>query len=135
MRTNGQANDFGGLFSKYAFNANQLADICSDYTLIVWWADAMRDMAVALSAMQSYLAQHPQWDPQDNTFKKLRSSLEQTMASVSSNTRDEFAEPWGLLAMDLASRQKSAKTLQLVCPRVTLVVSNTGAQAMAAPLA
>jgi hypothetical protein len=135
MRTNGQANEFGGLFSKYAFNANQLADICSDYTLIVWWADAMRHMAVALSAVQSYLAQHPQWDPQDNTFKKLRLSLEQTMTSVSSNTRDEFAEPWGLLAMDLASGQKSAKTLQLVCPRITLVISNAGAQAMAAPLA
>jgi hypothetical protein len=135
MRANGQANNFGGLFNKYAFNANQLADICSDYTLIVWWAAAMRDMAAALSAMQSYLAQHPQWDPQDNTFKRLRSNLEQTMASVTSNTRDEFAEPWGLLAMDLASRQKSAKTLQLVCPRITLVVSNGGVQAMAAPLA
>jgi hypothetical protein len=135
MRTNGQANDFGGLFNKYAFNANQLADICSDYTLIVWWADAMRNMASALSAMQSYLSQRQHWDPQDNTFKKLRSHLEQTMASVSSNTRDEFAEPWGLLAMDLASCHKCAKTLQLVCPRITLVGSNSGVQAMAAPLA
>jgi hypothetical protein len=132
MRSQGQANDFGGLFGSYGFNTNQLADIGSDYTLIVWWADAMHDMAVALSNLLSYMAQHPQWDPQDNAFKRLRSSLDQTMATVSKNTKDQFAEPWGLLAMDLASGQKSAKGFQLICPRLTLALSNSGAQAKAA---
>jgi hypothetical protein len=132
MRSAGQSNDFGGLFSNYAFNANQLADIFSDYTLIVWWAGAMHDMAVALTSLLGYMAQHPQWDPQDNTFKKLRSSLDQTMATVSKNTKTQFAEPWGLLAMDLASGQKSAKGLQLICPRLTLVLSSSGPQAKAA---
>jgi hypothetical protein len=132
MRSAGQGNDFGGLFSNYAFNTNQLADIFSDYTLIVWWAGAMHDMAVALSSLLGYLAQHPQWDPQDNAFKKLRSSLDQTMAKVSKNTKDQFAEPWGLLAIDLASGHKSTKALQLICPRLTLALSNSGPQAKAA---
>jgi hypothetical protein len=132
MRSAGQSNDFGGLFSNYAFNTNQLADIFSDYTLIVWWADAMHDMAVALTNLLGYMAQHPQWDPQDNAFKKLRSSLDQTMATVSKNTKAQFAEPWGLLAMDLASGQRSAKGLQLICSRLTLALSNSGPQAKGA---
>jgi hypothetical protein len=132
MCSAGQGNDFGGLFSAYAFNTNQLADIVSDYTLIVWWAEAMHDTAVALSSLLGYMAQHPQWDPQDNAFKKLRSSLDQTMATVSKNTKAQFAEPWGLLAMDLASGQRSAKGLQLICSRLTLALSNNGPQAKAA---
>jgi hypothetical protein len=132
MRSQGQANVFGGLFSNYAFNTNQLADIGADYTLIVWWANAMHDTAVALSSLLGYMAQHPQWDPQDNVFKKLRANLDKTMATVSKNTKDQFAEPWGLLAMDLASGQRSAKGLQLICPRLTLALSNSGGQAKAA---
>lgn len=128
MRSAGQANDFGGLFHKYAFNSNQLADIGSDYTLIVWWADAMHDMAVSLSSLLGYIVQYPEWDPQDNVFKKLRSNLDETMAKVSKNTKDQFAEAWGLLVMDLASGQKSVKGLQLICPHVTLALSNSGAQ-------
>ena len=132
MRSAGQSNDFGGLFSNYAFNTNQLADIFSDYTLIVWWAGAMHDTAIALTNLLGYMVQHPQWDPQDNAFKKLRSSLDQTMATVSKNTKSQFAEPWGLLAMDLASGQRSAKGLQLICSRATLALSNGGPQAKAA---
>jgi hypothetical protein len=132
MRAAGQPNDFGGLFNQNNFSANQLADICADYTLIVWWAGSMHNMAVALSNLLTYLAQHPQWDPEDNGFKQRRSKLDQTMASVSKNTKDEFAEPWGLVAMDLTSGQKADKTLQLVCPRITLALSNRPPQAKAA---
>jgi len=132
MRKAGQPNNFGGVFNSFGFNANQLADINSDYTLIVWWADAMHDMAVALSTLLGYIAQHPQWDPQDNAFKKLRSNLDDTMAEVSKNTKDQFAEPWGLIAMDLASGRKSAKELQLICARLALALSSSGAQTRAA---
>ena len=132
MRSSGQANDFGGLFNNYAFNSNQLADIGSDYTLIVWWSGAMHDMAMALASLLGYMAQHPQWDPQDNAFKRLRSGLDKTMAEVSKTTKQQFAEPWGLLAMDLASGQRSAKSIQLICPRLTMVLSNSGAQVKAA---
>jgi hypothetical protein len=116
----GQPNNFGGLFSQNNFNANRLADITEDFTVIVWWAESMHNMAQALANVLTFLAQHPQSDPQDNTFKQLRAKLDQTMASVAKNNKDEFAEPWGFVAMDLASGQRSAKTLELICPRVSL---------------
>jgi hypothetical protein len=120
----GQPNNFGGLFSQNNFNANRLADITEDFTVIVWWAESMHNMAQALANVLTFLAQHPQSDPQDNTFKQLRAKLDQTMASVAKNNKDEFAEPWGFVAMDLASGQRSAKTLELICPRVSLVLAS-----------
>jgi hypothetical protein len=129
MRLNGQANDFAGLFNEYGFNANQLRDIGSDYTLIVWWAGAMSGMAVALSNLLAYVAQHPQADAK---FKELRASLDSAMGQVANHTQSQFAEPWGLLAMDLASGQKAKKSLQLVCPRVVLALSSGGVSTKAA---
>jgi hypothetical protein len=127
MRSAGQSNNFAGLFNKYGFSTNQLADISSDYTLIVWWASSMRNMAVALSALLVYTAQNPQGDQEDNTFKKLRSNLAHTMATVSKNTMNQFSEPWGMLATDLASGQRSQKSLQLICARLALALPNSSA--------
>ncbi|HUI41983.1 MAG TPA: hypothetical protein VL523_08445 [Terriglobia bacterium] len=120
MTVNGQPNGFGGLFDESVVGANQLGDITSDYTLIEWWAGAMSSMGVALAALTAYVARNPKWDPQDSTFKKLRSDLDSAMAKVAANTQNQFAEPWGLLAMDLAAGQKADTTVRIRCPQLNL---------------
>lgn len=132
MKSIGQPNNFGGIFDKYSFNDNQLADITSDYTLIIWWSEAMSKMANALFALLTYIGQNPQWDPQNNTFKALRVALDKTMASVTKNTQDQFAEPWGLLVMYLASERQCSATLQLICSKLALTLSTDKQQAQAA---
>jgi hypothetical protein len=129
MRSNGQANDFAGLFNGRGFNVNQLRDIGSDYTLIVWWAGAMSGMAAALSNLLTYVAQHPQADAK---FQQLRASLDSAMGQIANHTQSQFAEPWGLLAMDLAAGQKATKALQLVSPRIVLALSSGTSPAKAA---
>jgi len=122
MKTLGQPG-FSTLFAPLAFNANQIADITSDYTLIRWWATSMHRMGQALAQMIDFIATNPAADREDNTFKKLRSNLEDAMTSVVSNTQAQFGEPWGILALDLASGQRASTTLRLVSPRITAVLT------------
>jgi hypothetical protein len=117
MKAAGQPNNFGGLFGQ-RFNANQLADIISDYTLIMWWAPAMNSMGEALAHLLAFIARNPQWDPRNNTFKKLRTDLDKKMAAVSQNTQTQFGEPWGLLALDLASGLKAVTTVKISSPKL-----------------
>lgn len=131
MKAAGQPNNFGGLFNNRGFNLNQLADISSDYTVITWWAAAMHSMSDALAAIVRHISDNPQWDPQDNAFKVLRSNVNRTMASVSSNTKPQFAEPWGLLAMDLASGREASIGVRIVSSRLSLVASSGAALAAA----
>jgi hypothetical protein len=121
MQQTGQPG-FAGLFAAKGFNANQIADITADYTLIKWWAGAMHRMGEALAGILAFLAAQPGVDRENNTFKQLRSKLETAMASVVSNTQAEFGEPWGIVALDLASGQQATTTMQVVNPRMTLVL-------------
>lgn len=123
MKKNGQSNDFAGLFNDRGFNRNQLDDIGTDYTVITWWAEAMAGMGVALAAILNYIAGNPQWHLEDGAFQALRAALDTRMASVVQNTRSEFSEPWGLLAMDLASGRNAAITLQIASPKLVLAAS------------
>jgi hypothetical protein len=86
MKHTGQPG-FPTLFADRGFNPNQLADITSDYTLISWWASSMRRMGEALAQIQTFFATHPGVGRENNTFKQLRSKLDQAMASVVSNTQ------------------------------------------------
>lgn len=123
MKAAGQPNNFGGLFDDRGFNTNQLADITSDYTLIMWWAPAMSSMGAPLARLVTFITQNPQWDPEDDTFKKLRTDLDRKMAAVTQNTQTQFGEPWGLLALDLASGQKAITTVRFSCPKLTFAAS------------
>jgi hypothetical protein len=130
MKRTGQPG-FAMLFADRGFNPNQLAAITSDYTLITWWASSMRRMGEALAQIQTFFATHPGVDRECNTFKQLRTKLEQVMASVVGNTQEQFGEPWGMLAMDLASGQQASTTLQLITPRVTLSLTERTLQGAA----
>jgi hypothetical protein len=121
--TNGGQPSFPTLFGARGFDANQIADITDDYTLIAWWATSMHEMGDALAKMLQFVANNPTADRENNTFKKLRNDLESAMASVVSNTQAQFGQPWGILALDLAAGQQGDITLRLLSPRLALAAT------------
>jgi hypothetical protein len=118
MSAAGQFN-FAPLFPD--LSAPQIGAIVSDYTLIVWWAGAMSACAKSVAAMNSQISADP--DPQSPQFLKLRADLAKTLANVTSNTRDEFGQPWGLVAMDRVSGSKAAARVQIAGARFAFVRS------------
>jgi hypothetical protein len=104
---------------------SQIPVIAGDYVLIEWWANAMARMAQSLVGAKRFFAQTPSPSPDSPESKKAQADLWQQMAEVARNTHDRFSDPWGVLAMDLASGLKSAASAQVVSPRLTLRVERT----------
>jgi hypothetical protein len=122
MKKAGFSNHFGGLFNGRGFNAVDLGNIETDYTYIVWWASTMEGMGLALAKLLGFIAQSPDLkaDLKNDTFMNLRKGLDNAMASVTKRVKNEFSEPFGLLAMDLASGQRAATTVQMRSAKLTL---------------
>jgi hypothetical protein len=101
---------------------SQIPVIAGDYVLIEWWATTMARMAQSLSAAKAFFSQTPPPAPSSQAFQKVQSDLWKQMADVARNTHDSFSDPWGVLAMDLASGQKSVARGQIVSPGLTVRV-------------
>jgi hypothetical protein len=111
MSKQGQPN-FKFIKALRPLNAVDLGVITTDYTVIKWWAESMVEMGRSLFEMRKFLDEHPGIDPQNKTFKALRKKLGSKLKEVASNTKAEFGDPWGLVAMDQASGRKAgAKAL------------------------
>ena len=106
---------------------SQIPIIAGDYVLIEWWATTMARMAQSLSAAKSFFSQTPPPAPSGAAFQKVQADLWKQMADVARNTHDRFSDPWGMLAMDLASGQQSVASGQIVSPSLTLRVERTPA--------
>lgn len=89
--------------------------IYSDYIIIDWWARAMANVAKPLAALRAYLKSQPVMDPNNNTLWDLRSNLDKQLRAAIREVHDQFAEPWGVLAMDLASGQKAEASSKVRC--------------------
>jgi len=100
----------------------QIPIIAGDYLLIEWWATTMAHMALSLSSAKHFFSQTPPPATDSPAFKKVQADLWHQMAEVASNTHDRFSDPWGLLAMDLASGQQSVASGQIVSSGLTLKV-------------
>ncbi len=98
----------------------QIPIIAGDYVLIAWWATTMASMAVSLAAAKSFFSQDPPPAFDGPQRAKVQADLWHRMQGVASTTHDRFAEPWGLIAMDLASGQQAVASAQLTSPRLTL---------------
>lgn len=98
----------------------ELALVSSDYTVIMWWAVAMKEMSEKLAEMRQFLQQNPGVDPKSEAFAKLRKSLSSKLKEVASNTKSEFGDPWGLVAMDQASGQKAAAEAMINGPTLAI---------------
>ncbi|MGH9396094.1 MAG: hypothetical protein ACRD18_04510 [Terriglobia bacterium] len=101
-------------------SAIQLAVVTSDYTAIMWWAKGMAEMANSIAAIRRYTGPAPVTNLEDGTFKSLREQLDRRMAAVAADTHDHFAQPWGLLAMDLAADSKCKAEVRLCSHGLTL---------------
>jgi hypothetical protein len=101
---------------------SQIPIVAGDYVLIEWWATTMADMAQTLSSARRFFSQDPPPATDSPAFKNVQSDLWHKMADVSRNTHDRFSDPWGLLAMDLASGQQSVASAQIVSTGLTLRV-------------
>ena len=97
--------------------------ITSDYVAIRWWASAMHDMGDALAQLLAFMGQGSPVNATAPDFARLRHNLDDKLASVAANTHDHFAEPWGLVVMDLASGRRSAVRFRISCPKLSLVAS------------
>ena len=118
MKSKGQAN------FRFIDKLRNLADaslgaVLSDYTVIVWWAESMHEMAERLAEVREFLVQNPNVDHENNTFKKLRQKLAKKLKEVAINTKAQFSDPWGLVAMDLASGRKAEAEVQVTSVQLT----------------
>ena len=108
---------------------SQIPIIAGDYVLIAWWAATMASMGQSLSAAKRFFSQDPPPATGSPAFEKVQADLWHQMADVVRNTHDRFSDPWGLLAMDLASGQQSVASAQIVSSGLTLRVERTNTPA------
>jgi hypothetical protein len=92
--------------------------IGTDYAVIRWWAQEMRGLALKLAEIRSFIKANPKVGPDNNTFNGLRRGLAEHLKGVASRTRSEFGDPWGLVAMDLATGRAAKAEAQVTGPRV-----------------
>ncbi|MBZ5560907.1 MAG: hypothetical protein LAP13_00645 [Acidobacteriia bacterium] len=122
----GQVKDTGGTLGNLALvfpdlsRDSQIPIIAGDYVLIEWWATTMASMAVSLAAAKNFFSQDPPPALDSPERAKVQADLWHRMQDVASKTHDRFAEPWGLIAMDLASGQQAVASAQITSPRLTL---------------
>jgi hypothetical protein len=124
MRDQGQFN-FKPLFP--GLTEVQIAAIAEDYVVIVWWSKAMSDCAQSVARMQSLLALDP--NPESSPFQAARKDLAKKLADITSDTKDEFGQPWGLVAMDQVSGKRASARLQIVGPHLALALTRQAAPA------
>jgi hypothetical protein len=112
---------------------SQIPIIAGDYILIEWWATTMARMAQSLSSAKRAFAQQPPLAEDSPAFKSIEADLWHQMAEVAQNTHDRFSDPWGVLAMDLASGQQSVASARIVSTGLALSVARPDSLASGAP--
>jgi len=125
MKSAGQAQ------FRFMFPEEQVGAITADYSVIVWWSQALRSAAEPLAAMHAFLKTHPGLSPDEPEYRQLRGQLAKGLAAVAANTKEEFGRPWGLVAMDLATARLADGSITITGPRLAL--SAKRAKAVAAP--
>ncbi len=122
MKATGQAG-FHQLFP--SLPAPLVGAIAADYSTIVWWADAMAGAGKHLAAMRRFALGNPTFSLQNPEFQALRDRLASHLAKVAANTREEFGQPWGLVAMNEASGRRAAASILIQGPSFVLAQNNT----------
>jgi len=107
-----------------------LGAIVADYSTIVWWAEAMAGAAQRLAAMREFFLRNPSANAQGSGFRALREDLAKHLEKVAARTREEFGEPWGLVAMHEASGRRAPASILILGPR--FVRAQTKARTIAA---
>lgn len=98
----------------------QIGLVTADYSTIVWWAATMSDTGQALMKVKNFLIRTPGVDSGNQQFQKLRSDLAQHLKHVAVDTKEEFGRPWGLVAMDLLTGNRSEARVTFTGPVISL---------------
>jgi hypothetical protein len=120
MTQAGQAN-FGAIEKLRNLSGDVQGAIRADYSVIRWWARSMKEMGEALAEVREFIGKNPGANPQAEPFKGLRKKLASKLKEVASNTRSEFGDPWGLVAMDQASGRQAAAAVRLNTPTLAIL--------------
>jgi hypothetical protein len=103
-----------------ARSALRVGVVVADFTLITWWAAAMALAANRLGQMRDFLTRHPGADlDADPEFRKRRAELEKAMVKAIRRNTSSFDDPWGLVALFLASHATAAATATVVSSKLT----------------
>jgi hypothetical protein len=101
----------------------QVARIVADYSLIVWWAGTMAKAAEKLAEMRRFLnGRDPAALDKDKEFQRRRKDLADSLAASIQKNKSNFDDPWGLLALFMASRGAAEISALLVSPKLTLAL-------------
>jgi hypothetical protein len=98
-------------------------DIWGDYLIVEWWAEAMAGVSEPLADLRVFLSKQRITDPHNNTLSKLRGVLNARLKSVIANAHDRFSQPWGLMAMDLASGGRADAKFTISSPGLSLTLA------------
>lgn len=92
----------------------------ADKSLIVWWAQELRGTALKLVEIRKAVKANPNAGLDGNVFNGLRRELADHLKGVAARTKEEFGDPWGLVATDLATGKAAKVKVRVTGPRVVL---------------
>jgi hypothetical protein len=125
LKHTGNMNEFGKMEKVKGIKAEKkipiafiVQTLASDRALIRWWATEMRGMAERLAEIRKFLKDNPTVGPDNNTFNGLRRKLAEHLKGVAERTKEQFGEPWGLVATDFATGRAAKAEAQVTGPRV-----------------
>lgn len=103
--------------------ALRVAVVAADYSLIVWWAEAMATAAERLAKVRSFLKGKSiatlGGNPQ---FQKLQGDLEEAVVKAIRKNRASFDDPWGLVALSMAAEGTAQTSAMIQSAVLTLVL-------------
>jgi hypothetical protein len=101
--------------------AVRVAVVAADYSLIVWWASAMALAAKRLAEMRAFLAGRTALDLEhDEGFRRRRADLEEAVVKAIRKNTASFDDPWGLVALFMASAATAQATATIVSAKFTV---------------
>jgi hypothetical protein len=104
-----------------ASEAIRVAVVRADYLTVVWWAKTMAEAAERVSDMRRFLAGRDATGlAKDKAFKEKRDDLVEAMSDALLKNRSSFDDPWGLLALLVASGGSGETTALVASPKLTV---------------
>jgi hypothetical protein len=101
--------------------AVRVAVVAADYSLIVWWASAMALAARRLAEMRAFLDGRTAIDLEhDDGFRKRRADVEEAIVKAIRKNTASFDDPWGLVALFMASAATARATATIVSSKLTM---------------
>ncbi|HKG14231.1 MAG TPA: hypothetical protein VKB12_12970, partial [Pyrinomonadaceae bacterium] len=94
--------------------------LAADKALIRWWAQELRATALKLVEIRKAVKANPNAGHDGNVFNGLRRDLADHLKGVAARTKEEFGDPWGLVATDLLTGKAAKVKVRVTGPRVVL---------------